>query len=178
MVDSKNRLYYNLVETMNDRFNPDGENCIALAIDRVVVFFGLPLDDKIIVKKIKNINDIIRYLKEKRLHIDGFYHKVFLFNPCYWKLFYREKFKSFNRCNVDIENSKCAFLYFTSGNELYGVKEFWNHVVVEFFDKRRIYYDGYIPIVHRNYSGLEFEEPSHEDFRSKIASICLVIRSE
>ena len=161
-----------------ERFDPAGENCLAMAIDEVTAFFGYELADISAVKSVKNIRQLIAHFETLGLKVSGFYHPFFLLNPKYWKLFLTRRFRMLRKLAPPLKGEKYAYVYFTSGFELYGIHEFWNHFVVEFYDGERIYYDRYGEIIKNAHPELAIKIPEHENFVNKIVSICLIVEGE
>lgn len=164
---------------MLERFDARDENCIPLSIDKVTLHIRGYLYNKEKIGSIKKMKQMIDFFSNQPFMIRGFFHPIFYLNPLYVKLFYKYKFKpiSFLISEKSVV-SNSAYMFFLCGNDLYGIPEFWNHMVVELFgktEKERVYYDSYFEIVKKDYPNLNIKKPTHRDLIKKM-TICLIIR--
>lgn len=164
-----------------ERFDAREENCIPLSVDSVTMHITGKLYGKKKVGSIKTVKQVTEFLSEEAFLKEGFYHPLFCLNPQYVWLFHKYKFKpvSVLRARKSVVLNS-AYMFFSCGNDLYGIPECWNHMVVELFGstkEERIYYDSYIDIVREDYPHLKIREPTHEELVEKM-TICLITGGE
>lgn len=161
-----------------ERFDAREENCIPLSIDSVAMHLTGNLYDREQTENIKTVKQTVEFFADKFLLKEAFYHPIFCLNLKYAKLFYKYNFKP-----ISVLRSKksvvpdSAYMFFSCGNDLYGIPECWNHMVVELFgktEKERTFYDSYIDIVREDYPHLNIRDPAHAQLMNMM-TICLII---
>lgn len=113
------------------RFDPDGE-CISVAVDFIFFFFRKEYLNRDRIKNIKNIIDIIKFLKEQNFHYIISSPPLSTFSPIYWYI--KFKYGSISRNNfIKKRNELSQFVILIQDiqKKIYGIKnENWIHFIV------------------------------------------------
>lgn len=173
-----------LVTESSGRFDPDGQCRSDCAT--VVLRFFFPNDYQVFPESVSaNFDNMSTYFSKS-----GF--NVLEFTPWYFVLFApmltrgtttepakrnhsrRRFYGQFSRVR-----QRCAIVHFATAHDLYGIKELWNHCVVELCRSEGMsYYDGLLPRLVEEYRWSEPRIPEHEDLQRFPSAKLLIWKDE